>query len=463
MAARRRAQPIADHVRCGSQLYAVTWPRFCGVTLLLLLAAYLPAVLRAPASAGAGVDLAATAAGAGGQSAAEEDLLDHPERMLTVPTPIPVPDFCAGEVQVPSRQDAGGVIQAALGALGKPGFPTSEADAMQRCAWREATNTEPAFPICVFPNSVDGQVSKYILEGGEWNPSKKELVQAALPLARDAIERDAARTRRVFIDVGANVGFFSALAAMRGFDAIAIEPVIDAASLLTATAHRNGIHVLATMEALRNAKTARTARVAAEVAAFHAYDHGVAQPGLRGAADPREDGPQLAPDGVGTLTILRGAVMDRITAVDVSVTEGNIGASNVRVAEKTGDGFVDPGRQDATMGFPLDALVSSGAINPEEVAMVKISAEGMDSLAIRGMLKLVTEGRVPFIHFVFNTHHVRGAGCNPRQLLHSLVRGGYRLWDFGVSRTSDRELMDVIRKFDGRSVELLFVEKSVRF
>ncbi|KAK3576472.1 hypothetical protein CHS0354_028522 [Potamilus streckersoni] len=76
------------------------------------------------------------------------------------------------------------------------------------------TSTVPSFTICVYSIQEDVYISGSLRQSGTWDLDQTILVQGALNRFPDAM----------FVDVGANIGYFSLLARAMGRAVIAIEP-----------------------------------------------------------------------------------------------------------------------------------------------------------------------------------------------------------------------------------------------
>ncbi|XP_005093824.1 uncharacterized protein LOC101853448 isoform X2 [Aplysia californica] len=76
------------------------------------------------------------------------------------------------------------------------------------------TKTTPAFMICLYKPLEDKYISASLLSSGVWEPYITKALQKALDRRPEA----------TLIDVGANVGYYSLLAASMGHRVIAIEP-----------------------------------------------------------------------------------------------------------------------------------------------------------------------------------------------------------------------------------------------
>jgi FkbM family methyltransferase len=76
------------------------------------------------------------------------------------------------------------------------------------------SGTVPSFPICVYEPAEDKFISAALLSNGIWEPYMTRVLQAVLRKYPQAS----------LVDIGANIGYFSFLAAKMGHDVVAIEP-----------------------------------------------------------------------------------------------------------------------------------------------------------------------------------------------------------------------------------------------
>ena len=77
-----------------------------------------------------------------------------------------------------------------------------------------STKTEPSFHMCTYPSKRDRFISSALQTDGIWEPYITSIMQVALNKY----------PKGIFIDVGANIGYYSLMAAKRGHTTIAIEP-----------------------------------------------------------------------------------------------------------------------------------------------------------------------------------------------------------------------------------------------
>lgn len=115
--------------------------------------------------------------------------------------------------------------------------------------------------------------------------------------------------------------------------------------------------------------------------------------------------------------------------------------------------------QNARRVQPTSSMV---AVDPQKVAAVKISAEGMDSRVLNGMRTLLSEGRPPIVVWVYNSAHVKQHECSPDVLLKELLTHGYRLYFSGIYIYREQELARFLKNAQARTMELVFVAKGVQ-
>ena len=79
------------------------------------------------------------------------------------------------------------------------------------------TTVTPSFQICLYNDWADIFISAGLRSSGIWEPYITDIYQKALHKYPDA----------VVIDIGANIGYYSLMAARMGHRVIAVEPVYD--------------------------------------------------------------------------------------------------------------------------------------------------------------------------------------------------------------------------------------------
>ena len=100
-------------------------------------------------------------------------------------------------------------------------------------AWVVQTATDPSFLIAVYDKA--DIVSRDIIAKGVWEKEIAELIVSTFTKGGDSVVEE------VFVDVGANLGFHSLLAATLGARVIAFEPMTENVRMLVASACLNGI------------------------------------------------------------------------------------------------------------------------------------------------------------------------------------------------------------------------------
>ena len=103
-----------------------------------------------------------------------------------------------------------------------------------------ALQAELPFSMCTFERETDTQISALIHREGAWQPGKRDLFESILPRVNEMMELPE---RTMVIDVGANIGFYTLLAASRGYDTVAIEPTTSSIRRLLHSLKSNGIKV----------------------------------------------------------------------------------------------------------------------------------------------------------------------------------------------------------------------------
>ena len=266
--------------------------------------------------------------------------------------------------------------------------------------------------------------------------------------------------------VGANLGFFTLLAARRGYDVIAVEPAPESVQRLLHSIHRNGFATSSSPEDVRASSRRLLEDVERERAAVSSSSSS-----LRLGSVAREEQEWGTPsqrlgaeERMATVSVFHNGGDDEYGRLMLAFDAGNPGATSLRQPfdedkQVVGARGEHPNVVDVV---PLDDLRQFG-VNPRHLAAVKINAEGMDARVLHGMRGLLAEGRPPFVMMVLNDAHVQQRGCRPRELILNLIRWGWRLWDYGVYRTTETEVSRFLSDHHGQSLEVLFVEQSVDF
>ena len=117
------------------------------------------------------------------------------------------------------------------------------------------TQTSPSFHIFVYPTNVDKYISKRILENGIYEGGTTRLVESLLPIKHDDYNHgdeiidstakyvggsDESCNIDLVLDLGSNLGYYSLLAASRGYNVISFEASPDTAWLQHSSASLNG-------------------------------------------------------------------------------------------------------------------------------------------------------------------------------------------------------------------------------
>lgn len=126
------------------------------------------------------------------------------------------------------------------------------------------------------------------------------------------------------------------------------------------------------------------------------------------------------------------------------------------------DDMLAPAARDPAASGSAPAADAVPPVDPMKVRMLKISAEGWDARVLAGARRLLSLGRIPYVHFVFNRDHVANQGCTPDALITALFEHGYKLYYSGVFIYRDVEMQRFLKGMAGmRSIELLFAGPDV--
>jgi FkbM family methyltransferase len=441
------AQP--DYVRCGSTVHFLTWPRllaWCvGLTLAVVgLTSYQDLPLSSSSSRGGTLDLPASLLRdpSSSLSASPPDAARRASLKRTLKPGEVMRGFCA------SRASTYYLSKWRLAFLGGDGLP-SDGEAADHCDWLAATTTQVPFKMCTFDRKVDTQISTWLHKDGVWNGWKKGVVEEMLPTLSHGTPGGGTAPivgRTLVIDVGANIGFFTLLAATRGYDVIALEPSRDAVIRLLYSLSANGIRA-----AHKGADAAgRVGPLRKPI--VHVFNNAASDSYASATLDFIKDNP-----GASYVTMGAGgggANQQAVTTVfldDLVVAP----AEGAKAGAAAGGKGAAGGGSGGGGGGGGNAVTPS--IDPTNVRLIKISAEGMDSRVLAGMRRLLSVGGVPFVIFVYNDAHVRNHGCDPSELVASLISAGYRLWHAGTWFKRQVDVERFVKGMTVRSTELLFV------
>jgi FkbM family methyltransferase len=271
------------------------------------------------------------------------------------------PDFCSGAGAPPPAPGASVFVRVAL--------PDAAAAASATCHWSplrypalDAVRPRLALPLlaCLHDPAVDLGISAAIVQHGGFVTNR---TLAALLAAGPC-----SAARPYALDVGANVGAFTLLAAALGCHVIAVEPL-----------------------------EANLARLAASVAAA----------------------------GLGhRVTLLRNAVSNAPGAAALRVTRGNSGGNQLATGQAE-----DPDAEEVQVQVVTldDLLLRRGAtaaaalplaLAPRTCAVIKVDTEGHDAAVVAGGRAALAAGGVPLLQLEWSALEVvQVARCDPARAL----------------------------------------------
>ena len=356
--------------------------------------------------------------------------------------------------------------------VGGGDWPNDDGVGKSYCDWLEKTTTQIPFRMCTFDRNVDTQISAYLHKEGAWNTWKKGIVEEILPRLREGATITDPTIRTIVLDIGSNIGFYTVLSAMRGYDVISIEPSRDA--LIRQLYSLSG----------NNIKVARKNR---GEAIGRNRNSNVANSRLGNTMNSNNINPNGPRKPL--VHVFQNAASDTYANVNFDFIKDNPGASYINTAgngQSVSTVFIDdlviipntlnnPNTNDKKHNNNNQQLQNPSLqninqnnekeylplIDPLKVRLIKISAEGYDSRVLHGMRKLLSYGKIPFIIFVYNDAHVRNVGCDPQNLINALIDGNYSLWHAGTWFKRSIDIQRFIKGMTTRSIELLFVGPDV--
>lgn len=429
-----------DYVRCGSSVYIVTWPRLIVWSLLissgaLMLSAYdefvwsnddiVPAQIVTRGGHTSDPDDMSLSASA----AASKPLNAAPKLKKTRNTGL-MHSWCTARSSTyylsKWKLASLGATSGSTGASSADGWP-SESQDQQYCDWLEATSTEVKFRMCTYDRTADTQISAYIHKEGFWNNWKRGLVEEMLPRIREGTEGKLLNGRILVLDLGSNIGFYTLLAATRGYDVISIEACKDSIIRQLYSLAGNGIRVA------KSGREVAKGSGALRKPVVYVYHNAASDTYSSASLEVYKDNPganYVPPASVGntggsvgynpgqpagTPSLMTVYVDDLLPAKykgggGGGDRGGDRGAGGGKGHAKGGTNSADAEQEGDVSSSSSVSVSTAPVVDPSRVRLVKISIEGMDSRALHGMRKLLSYGKIPFIIFVYNDAHVRNQG-----------------------------------------------------
>lgn len=141
-------------------------------------------------------------------------------------------------------------------------------------------------------------------------------------------------------------------------------------------------------------------------------------------------GGNIALNDAGAIRVHRCAAGDREGLVTMVVHDaGNIGSNHLSM-----DGDTAPGDDAAVPLHRLDGLFAGEAIR-----LIKLDIEGAEAMALRGAGALLDGDRAPALLFEFSPDMLRGMGDDPAALLAHLEGKGYTIYEIHPDRLTPHD------------------------
>ena len=215
-------------------------------------------------------------------------------------------------------------------------------------------------------------VSKSILKKGSWESGTSSMVLEVLEQA--CIRLDVPKENAIFLDIGANIGWYSLLLAAAGHSVVSFEPMRANEKLFRRSLCSNSDF----------------------------------QRRLTYHTDMLSDAPRK------NCTLYSD---------ETNVGDGMLSCDqNLHMLQSSSK---DPEYHVRDAGMEVTTLDNVLVNLQHPVFMVKIDVEGHEGHVLQGATKTILQAQVPYLMFEFKYAWVRDAGKNPNDLLRSLVEAGY--------------------------------------
>lgn len=485
-----------DYVRCGQHVYFITWSRLIILTIILCTGVIFLSTLAKDTE---DLTVVVTGGGSGSSLLGEHD--DHTmttstsmgrrtdsllssDSSLTTASPSRlklhtlkpgeiIASFCTNKASTYYLSKWKPVCLNCEDSSSNGGggdWPNDDGIGKTYCDWLEKTTTQIPFRMCTFDRNVDTQISAYLHKEGAWNIWKKGIIEEILPRLREGATVTDPTVRTIVIDIGSNIGFYTVLSAVRGYDVVSIEPSRESLirqlyslagnNIKVARKNRGDVIGRQRTSVIANSRLGNTitsnniSPTGPRKALVHVFQNAASDMYSNVNFDFIKDNPgasfiNTAGNGQSVSTVF---IDDLVQVPNLNSNDKSHGNNNNNDLTKTTGGFSTTTNSDKDF-LPL--------IDPLKVRLIKISAEGMDSRVLHGMRKLLSYGKIPFIIFVYNDAHVRNVGCDPANLITSLLQANYSLWHAGTWFKRTIDVQRFIKGMTTRSIELLFVGPDV--
>ena len=222
------------------------------------------------------------------------------------------------------------------------------------------------FDMLIYPNGSQDYVSGSIRQNGAWEKEPSNLLLAAMRHACDKL--GVSRESAVFLDIGANIGWYSLLFAASGFGVMSFEPMSANGQLLRRSICMNA-------------------------------------------------------DFQDRLTYHTDLLSDRAHSnCTIYTNTNNVGDGTVTCEQ---DFSPDESVEVHAVGLDMTTLDSILDKVKSPIMVLKMDVEGHESLVLKGGISSIFEAEVPYLMFEFAPFWLKEKGEDPDGFLSMLVDKGY--------------------------------------
>ena len=291
----------------------------------------------------------------------------------------------------------------------------------------KTTRTEPSFHMFVYPPDKDRWISNNLIEHGVYEVGTTKLMMEHLPTLKSSTDITSLCNIHLVLDMGSNLGYYSLLAASRGYDVVSFEASPDTAWLQRSSAALNGLLAIRAGSKSIEPETVRT-------------------------SDNR----------LGSLTLVNKGVSDKSSFGRMSRYPASPGMTSF--ANETQFGL-QPGTNGSALDVDIelirahDILTDLGYANKDNDGvcyhLLKIDVEGYELKALTGLGDLAVNYPFKIIMMEYFPSMLKAAGMSdPLDVLRYISKNGYEFFvienDGTLSKVDNLEIDDRVKDIHGQ-------------
>lgn len=291
------------------------------------------------------------------------------------------------------------------------------------------TRTDPPFHMFLYPPDLDHYISRRIIQHGVYEAMTTKLVTNSLPLLTLPSTLASSCDINFVLDMGSNLGYYSLLAASRGYNVVSFEASPDTAWLQQSSAALNGFSTNDNNSKSRGSLLLINKGVS-DIPSTGRMARHANSPGMTSFASTTEF--DLKPGTNGS-------------ALDVNIE-----------LVRAGDVLAELGLQNNGNGGDTTNICYK---------LLKIDVEGFELKALHGLGNLTTTYPFEIIVMEYFPSMLKAAGAaDPMDVLRYIAMQGYQFYiieNSSLKKVEDLENDDRVRKVDGSGDHINLMAKRV--